>query len=179
LPKPNDGTWYTPTKGGNREEPGYYATGQLSDLKQFEPRRHLRIPADQYVAEYSRETGREWPAVYYKSDETVATTAAWPEAKARVDELISAIEAWRKACRRINHECGYMKAEREFQRLANKDSALLDKICNVEAKTMQGILVKARAVKHLHMDNDAIEFGHTTDAVLAASILNELLALAA
>ena len=70
-----------------------------------------------------------------------------------------------------------MKAEREFRRVSNKDSALLEKICNFEAKTIQGILVKARAVKHIHMDDDLIEFGECTDEVLAASVLNELLAL--
>jgi hypothetical protein len=43
---------------------------------------------------------------------------------------------------------------------------------------LQGILVKARAVKNIHND-DAIEFGDATDEVLAASILNELLALQA
>ena len=72
-----------------------------------------------------------------------------------------------------------MKAEREFQRLANKDGALLDKICRIEAKTLQGILVKARAVKLIHRDDDLIEFGESTDQALAASVLNELLVLAA
>jgi hypothetical protein len=85
----------------------------------------------------------------------------------------------RKACRKIDHECGYMKAEREFQRLSNKDHVLLKQICKIDAKSLQGILVKARAVKLIHMDDDLIEFGDATDEALAASILNELLALKA
>jgi hypothetical protein len=44
---------------------------------------------------------------------------------------------------------------------------------------LQGILVKARAVKTIHYDDAAIEFGECTDEVLAASILNGLLALQA
>lgn len=101
----------------------------------------------------------------------------WPEAQARVDELIAAIEDWRKACRKINHAVGYMKAEREYQRLANKHHALLEKISKIEANSLQGILVKARTVKLIHADDDAIEFGDATEEVLAASVLNGLLSL--
>ena len=30
LPKPNDGSWYRPIKGGNRQEPGYYTQNHLT-----------------------------------------------------------------------------------------------------------------------------------------------------
>ena len=103
----------------------------------------------------------------------------WPEAQARVDELIAAIEVRGKACQKIKHASGYMKAEREFTRIGKKQSILLDKISEIDTKSLQGILVKARAVKTIHYDDDAIEFGEATDEVLAASILNELLALQA
>jgi hypothetical protein len=39
--------------------------------------------------------------------------------------------------------------------------------------------MKSRAVKLIHADDEAIEFGDATDELLAASILNELLALSA
>lgn len=38
LPKPNDGSWYRPIKGGNRQEPGYYTQNHLTELEQFTPR---------------------------------------------------------------------------------------------------------------------------------------------
>ena len=177
LPEANDGRWYTPTKGGNRDEPGYYVTGHLNELKQFTPRRSLRTPADQHVTEYFRGNGHECPALYFKSDKTVLTTQSWPEAQARVDDLIAAIEGWRKSCKKIDHACGYMKAQREFERLATRNHALLDKISEIEAKSLEGVLVKARAVKLIHRDDDLIDLGDATDELLAASVLNELLAL--
>ena len=119
-----------------------------------------------------------FPAHHEKSD-IVVTRVAWPEARARIDELIAAIEGWRKACRRIDHATGYMKAQRDFQHLANKNFALFDKISEIEARSLKGILVKARTVKLIHRDDDLIELGDATDEVLAASILNELLALPA
>lgn len=177
LPTPNDGKWYRPTKGGNREEPGYYVTGQLNELKQFKPTRQVEIP----IKEYRRDKfGPNDPlAVLYLEDEVLIKVVPWPEAQARVDQLIEAIEVWRKACRKINHTTGYMKAEREFQRLATKHHNILKKILRIEARSMQGILVKVRAVKLIHADDDEIEFGDGTNERLAASILNELLALQA
>jgi hypothetical protein len=175
LPKPNDGQWYFPTKGGNREEPGYYATGQLNELKQFRPIRRVEIPINEY---HRDKFGPDDPlAVLYLNDEVFIKVVPYPEAQERTDELIVAIEQWRKGCQKIDHACGYMKAEREFRRLGNKDHALLEKICALEAKTLPGIMVKARAVKLIHADSETIEFGDTTDVSLAAAALNDLLAL--
>jgi hypothetical protein len=115
----------------------------------------------------------------FLDDEVLVSVVPWPEAQARVDELIAAIEVWGKAVRKIRHASGYMKAEREFTRIGNKHNDLLDRIAEIDAKSLQGILVKARAVKTIHYDDAAIEFGKCTDEVLAASILNELLALQA
>ena len=175
LPKPNDGQWYRPTKGGNREEPSYYATGQLNELKRFKPTRQLEIP----IKEYHRDKfGPADPlAVLYLDDEVFIKVVPYPEAQERANELIVAIEQWRKGCQKIDHACGYMKAEREFQRLGNKDHALLEKICEIEAKTLPGIMVKARAVRLIHADSETIEFGDTTDVFLAAAVLNDLLSL--
>jgi hypothetical protein len=177
LPKPNDGRWYKPTSGGNSDQPGYYTNFHLNELKQFRPTRQVEVP----MKEYQRDMfdPADLLTVLYLEDEVFIKVVPWPEAKARADELIAAIEVWRKACRKIDHATGYMKAEREFQRLANQDHALLNKICKIEAKSLQGVLVKARAVKLIHVDEDLIEFGECTDEVLAASILNELLALQA
>lgn len=175
LPKPNDGSWYRPSKGGNRQEPGYYTQNHLNELKQFTPRQRIEVPFKQYRRDMF---GPENPIAILDMDEDVfVSSVPWPEAQARVDELIAAIEHWRKACRRIDHAVGYMKADREFQRLANLDHRLLKKICEMEAKSLQGLLVKARAVKLIHCDDEAIEFGDATDEVLAASILNGLLSL--
>ena len=116
-------------------------------------------------------------AILDMEDEVFVRMVPWPEAQVRVDELITAIEDWRKDCRRTDHAVGYMKAERDYQRLGNKHHALLEKISMIEANSLQGILVKARAVKIIHADDDAIEFGDATDEALAASILNGLLAL--
>ena len=175
LPKPNDGKWYRPVNGGSREEPGYYTTNHLNELKQCKPFQRKDVP----MKEYRREMfGPDAPPLFL-DDEMVVTVVPWPEAQARVDALIAAIEVWRKACQRIKHASGYMRAEREFTRIGNKQSDLLDKIAEIDAKSLQGILVKARAVKLLHADEDAIEFGETADELLAASVLNELLALKA
>jgi hypothetical protein len=175
LPKPNDGRWYRPIKGGNRNEPGYYTINHLHELKQFEPSQRKEVPFKQYHRE---KFGPDAPFVFHDLDnDIVVSLVPWPEAQARVDELIAAIEDWRKACRKIDHAVGYMKADREFQRLANQDHNLLKKICKTEAKSLEGILVKVRAVKLIHRDDDLIEFGDATNEVLAASVLNELLAL--
>ena len=115
--------------------------------------------------------------MFFLDDEIMVTMEPWPEAQARVDELIAAIEVWRKACRKVDNDSGLLKAEREYTRLGNRHHVLLKKIAKLEARSLQGILVKARAVKLIHADDEAIEFGDATDELLAASILNELLAL--
>jgi hypothetical protein len=175
LPKPNDGEWYRPVNGGSICEPGYYTTCQLNELKQCKPYQRKETP----IKEYRRGMfGPDAPPLFL-DDEVLVSVVPWPEAQARVDELIAAIEVWGKAVRKIRHASGYMKAEREYTRIGNKHNDLLNRIAEIDAKSLQGILVKARAVKAIHADEDAIEFGRCTDEVLAASILNELLALQA
>ena len=177
LPKPNDGKWYRPATGGGMEQPGYYTTYHLNELKQCKQYQRKEVPIKEYRWE---KFGPDAPiAVLHLDSDVVVSMVPWPEAQARVDELIAAIEVWGKAVRQIRHESGYMKAEREFTRIGNKHSNLLDRISEIDAKSLQGILVKARAVKTIHYDDAAIEFGECTDEVLAASILNELLALKA
>jgi hypothetical protein len=103
-----------------------------------------------------------------------------PSAMARANELIAAIEIWRKDCRKIRHEIGLLKAERERNRSSKKHFDLIDKVAATNAKTLRGIIIKARAVKMLYSDEEKIELGEgNTDEFLAASILNELLALKA
>ena len=109
----------------------------------------------------------------------VITVVPWPEAQARANELIAAIEVWGKAVQKVRHASGFMRAEREFNRIGNKQSDLLDRIAEIDEKSLQGLLVKACAVKLIHADEDLIEFGQCTDDVLAASVLNNLLAMAA
>ena len=100
-------------------------------------------------------------------------------AMARANELIAAIEVWRKACREINREVGLLKAERECNRLSRKHFGLIDRVAAISAKSLRGIIIKARAVKMLYSDEEKIVFGEGTDEFLTASTLNELLALQA
>ncbi len=179
LPKPNDAKWSNRPMSHAGEKEGYYSTFHLTELKQLKPRRSVRVPSDQYIAEYSKETGQEWPALYFKSDDTMIVSVPWPEAQARIDELIAAIEIWWKARRRIDCEAGLMKVERDNTRYGNREDYLLKKMVKIKATSLQGLLAKATAVKVLHSEEDEIEFGESTDEVLAASVLNELLALKA
>ena len=177
LPEANDGRHYKPTGGGNRDEPGYYTQNHLSELRRLKPKQTKEIPYEQYFHERFG-SDAPFPAHHSKSD-IVVTRVAWPEAQARIDELIAAIEGWRKACRRIDHATGYMKAQRDFQHLANKVFALDDEVSELEANSLRGLQVKARTLQLIHRDDEDIGFGKTTDQVLALSIVKGLLALPA
>ena len=172
LPKPNDGKWYKPVDGGSMDQPGYYTTYHLNELKQHRSYQRKEIPIKDYR---SGMFSTDVPLLL--DGEMVVTVVPWPEAQARVNELIAAIEVWGKAVQKIRHASGWMRAEREFNRIGNKQSDIFDRIAEIDAKTLQGLRVKARAVKLIHFDDEQIEFGRCTDDVLAASILNDLLAL--
>jgi hypothetical protein len=67
-------------------------------------------------------------------------------------------------------------SDKEADALTAPCSELADKIMNIHAKTIEGLQVKARAILWCH-SGEFDGFGGTTDELLAAGIVRDLLAI--
>jgi hypothetical protein len=178
LPKPNSKEWSDNPASHAGDKAGYYSTYQLHALKQCKPTRREEVPAKEYCRMKYGPNDKSVDSC--GEHDIVVRRVPWTEAQARVDELIAAIEIWRKARRKIDHEAGLLRADRELTRFGNREGNLLKQILKLKATTMEGLRAKAIAVKVIHSDEEEIELASEgTDVVLAAAVLNELLALAA
>jgi len=165
LPSAND-KWH----------PGYYTTFNLWDLKRHGVFQVIEIPVEEYFRTYREEAEQDFAILYPKKD-VVRKSIPWPEAQQRLDEIVSAIERWKEEDDRIADSLGSEQIEQEIEILQDQQSDLFDAILSRPAKTLEGLMVKARAVKVIH-EEDTIEFSESTDVQLAASALNDLLAMA-
>jgi chorismate mutase len=170
LPRPHDDNC------GNPALIGFYSSVHYSELKKLKGVRSVEVPAKEYCR--MKHGPNDKSADRFGDHEVVITSAPWPEKRARIDELIEGLESWDKARNGIEREVKLEEADRELGRLVTKRNEILDAIAAINARTMEGLRVKARAVKIIY-DKDEVEFGDTTDEVLAASLINDPLAIAA
>jgi hypothetical protein len=69
----------------------------------------------------------------------------------------------------------------EHEAICAITSSIVDRICALQATTLAGLLVKARAVSWCHcgdaieINSFAVKYGATTDVILAASLTRDLL----
>jgi hypothetical protein len=174
LPKPNNGKFYKPVRGGSYDQPGYYTPFHLRELEEFDASRSVKIPVEMHIPVYSQTSGNEFPALYLQSENLILTRRDWPEAQARVDELVAAISRWNKACKRIEARFGYHQACKVADAIGNEQNIVLEQIADIQANSTEGINVKLRAIRTIYAE-DEIEFGECTADRLATAVVNHLL----
>ncbi|KAA2241144.1 hypothetical protein F0L46_04925 [Salinarimonas soli] len=74
----------------------------------------------------------------------------WPEAQARVDEIVAASEQYEADKCRLEDALGLTQAETLSNDLEDEATALRAAISALQASTLDGLLVKARAVVHIY-----------------------------
>jgi hypothetical protein len=166
IPKPRD-----------NEHPGYYTRFDLSDLERRKGIRVVEIPFADYTTSFVTGSDIVIAILDGTENDVVRKTVPFPEAQARIDEIVAAIQQWRAEDDKIQESLSGMSSA-EWDKLSDQQSEIFDAILSCSASTFDGLRVKARAVKIIHSDEEAIELGDTTDDQLAASVLNDLLAMA-
>ncbi|GEP08573.1 hypothetical protein [Methylobacterium gnaphalii] len=102
---------------------------------------------------------------------TVEERVPWPEAQARADEIVSAYDRWKGECALAEKTSGLAEAEEACSRAAQDLSDVEFAIERATARTLDGILVKARFAKR---DIDS-EF--EVDRLLYKGLIRDILAL--
>ncbi len=95
----------------------------------------------------------------------------WPEAQARADEIVAAYDAWSNERNRIEAESGLVAAREAECRLGEALSDIEAAIEGTTARTLKGLLVKARIA---HRDLTA---GSEINEALHETLIRDLLAM--
>jgi hypothetical protein len=160
---------------GDRQDPNYYTTFDLNELKQLRP----TLPNFVALRDARKATpfGTAPHLLYSVERRAFVDHVPWPDAQSRLDEIIAAIEAWRKIEDQRTEHFGIPDMEREEEAVYDEQTELLEAIVVAPAKTAEGLLVKARAIKWLYPDDGEIELGDSTSDRLAESLISDFLAM--
>ena len=151
----------------------HYSPFMRNELANF----HCSQPHEAPLADWLSKIGVNVKAPEKLAGETIAVSRPWPEAITRRDEIVAAIDSWADACVEMDRQQGLSANEKVGQRLCDRHSELLDQIEELRAHSLEGLIAKARAIATIHRGEPGIEFGSTTDEVLACQIVNALLEL--
>jgi hypothetical protein len=161
-------------KAGDWHTADYYTTFHLNELKQLKCQSRVNIPVSEFC---DPAFTKAEATVLFAGASTVTIPAPWPEAEARRNELIGAITKWSAKCRKADKLYGDYALSLTTEKLEDEKSELFDEMAQMQARSLQGILAKARVVKMIHQDDPQIEIGEANDAELASSLIMDMLAL--
>lgn len=107
----------------------------------------------------------------------------WPEAQARADEIVTAWDEWQAGIARARQESGLETAEEENTRLHRAEADLREEITRKPARTIEGIMLKARVYAWLldgegQIENELerqLEANGPTDETIGLAIVRDLL----
>jgi hypothetical protein len=91
------------------------------------------------------------------------------ELRERAEEILAAYDKWDLECQK--KPSGYKAAKRAYERAADIETKLEQRIDAIKATTVEGMLAKARCAEVYHFENGTVDFGR--------SIAEDLLALSA
>jgi hypothetical protein len=170
----NDTGYYGFPRPGDRRHPYFYTTFDLEDLRRLNPTHVELVPlAEAHKVNFSHGTRL---ALYSTEQRAFVKHVPWPEAQARVRQIIAAIEQWQRLRDENETRYGLDEAQKELDALLDRKTELFEAIMATPATSYAGLLVKAKAVKVIHCDEDEIDIGDATNHRLASSLLNDMLA---
>lgn len=104
----------------------------------------------------------------------------WPEAQARADEIVSAHDAYMAEWKSPEYDCeAVAEIEKEIDAYHDEVRPVAEAIVATRAVTLDGLLVKARAVRWIYRDDpeQLIAEANGTDDELLRSITTDLWAM--
>lgn len=90
-------------------------------------------------------------------------------------QIIAALKEWSKASRQRYIDVGHTAAEQHRDGVTDEQSRILDDFLAERATTLEGLMVKAGAIKSLFLDEYEIEAGDATDEQLMVSLVKDML----
>jgi hypothetical protein len=120
-------------------------------------------------------------------ERTTSGTDADVAAYSRAGKILAAWSDWQAACKGEEERAGLAEAERLDLAISDEQDVIMAQLVNVRAKTVDGVVAKARAGEFFICGGDAIDARievdlhlHGTDeATISKSLVRDLLALVA
>lgn len=156
--------------------PDNYNWREVNELKRNRRVRPYRGPVKLERVEYADVPEIVTAAIAYSN----ARDEPWPEAQARADEIVSAFEAYDAERKCPEYDCeAVAEIEKEIDGYYDELRPVDEAIVAMRAVTLDGLLVKARAVRWMyHDDPEEIMVGtNGTDHDIMCSITADLWAM--
>ena len=175
--RPSDVATYGLPPPRDRDGNGFYTTFDTHELSSFHPSQPYKVRLDEFVRTRPDPGVDLFLILRTGEHEEITLHRTWPEARARADEIVASLEAWKVERELVLDGTGYSAIEAELEALQDQESELLDGLVAAPARTMAGVIAKARALTMLYDRDEQIELGESTDCELAASLIGDMLAI--
>jgi hypothetical protein len=156
----------------DRRSPGYFTVPSIMDLENFHPVKLTETPLKEHLAYLSYPGYRPSCNII---EGMVRYNVVWSEAAHRRDELLKVLRNRREIEHEIAVKHGVHEDKPEIMALQDEVHDLLKAITAAEALTLDGIVVKAEALKLYYNDLPEIDLGEAPDCQLAVSVVESLI----